>query len=99
MRPSAHQRGYDSRWNKARKGYLRDHPWCVECAKAGLRTPATRVDHVKPHRGDRALFWDKSNWQPLCQRHHDSDKQAFERSGKVRIAVGADGWPKGGGGV
>ncbi|WP_314945899.1 hypothetical protein [Bradyrhizobium cosmicum] len=42
--------------------------------------PAVVVDHVKPHRGDRALFWDKRNWQPLCTHHHNSTKQSLERS-------------------
>jgi len=23
-------------------------------------------DHIEPHKGDVALFWDQSNWQPLC---------------------------------
>ncbi|WP_349253802.1 HNH endonuclease signature motif containing protein [Bradyrhizobium sp. CB2312] len=42
--------------------------------------PAVVVDHIKPHRGDRALFWDKGNWQPLCTHHHNSTKQRLERS-------------------
>jgi len=29
-------------------------------------TPATQTDHVVPHRGDRALFWNVANWQSLC---------------------------------
>jgi 5-methylcytosine-specific restriction protein A len=29
---------------------------------------ATQTDHVRPHRGDRALFWDREgNWQSLCR--------------------------------
>jgi 5-methylcytosine-specific restriction protein A len=24
------------------------------------------VDHIVPHRGDKKLFWDSSNWQALC---------------------------------
>jgi 5-methylcytosine-specific restriction protein A len=29
------------------------------------------VDHVIPHKGDRALFWDEANnWQALCARCH-----------------------------
>ena len=32
----------------------------------------TDVDHVRPHRGDRALFWDKGNWQALCHVCHSS---------------------------
>lgn len=35
-------------------------------------TRATVVDHIKPHRGDKALFWDEHNWQPLCKKCHDT---------------------------
>ena len=67
---SAAERGYDSRWQKARKRYLAANPLCVECAKEGRYTKATDVDHVVPHRGNQTLFWDQDNWQPLCHRHH-----------------------------
>jgi 5-methylcytosine-specific restriction protein A len=33
---------------------------------------ATVVDHVVPHRGDAALFWDEVNWAALCKRCHDA---------------------------
>lgn len=70
-RGSAHQRGYDSRWQRARLSFLADNPLCVECSKGGRIAEATVVDHVKPHRGDNALFWDRSNWQALCKPCHD----------------------------
>ena len=44
----------------------------MECEKRGKLTPATVVDHIVPHRGDRKLFWDEKNWQPLCKRCHDT---------------------------
>jgi len=28
------------------------------------------VDHVRPHKGDPALFWDHGNWQPMCWPCH-----------------------------
>ena len=31
-------------------------------------TAAAVVDHVIPHLDDKALFWDRNNWQPLCKR-------------------------------
>lgn len=70
-RPSARERGYDSRWQKARKAYLFEHPLCVECGKEGRLIEATVVDHVKPHQGDEALFWDRSNWQSSCRACHN----------------------------
>lgn len=58
-------------WRKARAVYLREHPLCVECKRNGRLTPATVVDHVEPHQGDKHRFWDKANWQALCKRCHD----------------------------
>jgi 5-methylcytosine-specific restriction endonuclease McrA len=40
------------------------------------------VDHKKRHHGNPILFWDRSNWQPLCPDHHDIVKQAEEKSGR-----------------
>jgi len=70
-RPNANQRGYDARWRKVRLQYLRENPLCVECLKEGKVTPATVVDHIKPHHGDKELFWDRNNWQALCEYHHN----------------------------
>ncbi|VVM59464.1 HNH endonuclease [Pseudomonas fluorescens] len=75
------QRGYGYKWQKARERYLRDHPLCVYCARQGLTAAASVVDHKAPHRGDQDLFWDASNWQPLCKPCHDSVKQAEEAAG------------------
>ena len=67
---SASGRGYGSKWQRARKRYLEAHPLCVECMKDGRYARATDVDHIVAHRGDQKLFWDESNWQALCHRHH-----------------------------
>jgi 5-methylcytosine-specific restriction protein A len=64
-------------WKAARKGYLAKHPLCVQCTELGLVVPATEVDHIIPHRGDRGLFWKRSNWQGLCKPDH-SRKTARE---------------------
>ena len=78
-RGSSRERGYTARWDKARRLYLRAHPLCVMCERAGRLTSATAVDHVVPHRGDKTLFWDQDNWQGLCTRHHSREKQREER--------------------
>jgi 5-methylcytosine-specific restriction protein A len=70
-RETAAQRGYDGRWRKARVLFLRKHPLCAGCLRENQLTPATVVDHIIPHRGDDRLFWDQSNWQPLCKACHD----------------------------
>ncbi len=91
-RGSSASRGYGHRWRLARAGYLRLHPLCRPCARAGRARAAAVVDHVRPHRGDRALFWDPANWQPLCRPCHDSRKQREERRGYA-AGPGPDGWP------
>jgi 5-methylcytosine-specific restriction endonuclease McrA len=78
-RPTARERGYDSRWERERVLFLALYPYCRKCGN-----PATTVDHIFPHRGDRALFWNRSNWQPLCTRCHNSLKQRQERRMRER---------------
>ena len=68
---SANTRGYGRAWQRARKRYLETHPLCAECLREGRYTKATVVDHIRPHRGDARLFWDTSNWRPLCEHHHN----------------------------
>ena len=70
-RGSAAARGYGRRWQKVRLTYLRKHVFCVYCDAEARLTVATVVDHIRPHKGNQALFWDRSNWQALCKRCHD----------------------------
>jgi len=70
-RGSSSERGYGSRWRKARLYFLKEFPLCVECEKQGRLTAATVVDHIIPHKGNKELFWDTRNWRPLCKRCHD----------------------------
>lgn len=86
-RPSARERGYTSKWDKARAAFLEAHPLCVHCEAAGRVEPATVVDHIVPHRGDLKLFWRRSNWQALCKPHHDR-KTATEDGGFGRLPRG-----------
>lgn len=79
-RGTAHQRGYDAEWDKQRLLFLDEHPLCVECRRKGYVMPATVVDHIVPHKGDKVLFWDKNNWQSLCKSCHDR-KTATEDKG------------------
>ena len=78
-RGTAAQRGYGARWQRASKVYLAEHPLCAMClSKQPSRvTAATLVDHIIPHKGDPALFWDRANWQSLCEDCHN-EKTARE---------------------
>lgn len=73
-------RGYGAEWQKARIEHLRKHPFCAMCEKEGLYRAGRNVDHKIPHRGDQKLFWDRSNWQTLCDTHHNRDKQRLENA-------------------
>ena len=75
-------RGYNYEWRKASKLFLKQNPLCAICLKKGRLTAATVVDHIIPHRGDKALFWDKSNWQALCKPCHD-DKTLSEETNPI----------------
>jgi len=79
-RKTSDERGYNSRWRKASKMFMRSHPLCAECMRQGVATPAQVVDHIIPHKGDASLFWDVGNWQALCKSCHDR-KTATEDGG------------------
>lgn len=82
-RATTAERGYGARWQKARAAFLAQHPLCAQCAKENRVTAATVVDHVIPHKGDEALFWDQEgNWAALCAKCHNvktSREGAFGR--------------------
>jgi 5-methylcytosine-specific restriction protein A len=62
-------------WRKARTEFLTTRPYCRMCG-----SNANVVDHIIPHRGNDRLFWDRTNWQPLCTPCHNRVKQRQERS-------------------
>lgn len=69
---------YGSRWQKARAAFLEFNSWCVFCERQGRKVRAGVVDHVIPHKGREAVFWNTADWQPLCRNCHDTTKQAME---------------------
>lgn len=101
QRGSSSERGYGSRWQKAREGFLRNNPLCAHHMERGEIMSATVVDHVIPHRLEEArksgdagriavairLLWDRANWQPLCKPCHDA-KTAREDGGFGRVGAG-----------
>lgn len=52
----------------------------------------TVVDHITPHKGDEALFFDQGNLQTLCKPCHDGQKQLIEIHG-FNTTAGLDGEP------
>lgn len=80
-RGTAHQRGYDAEWEKERTKYLEEHPLCVDHKRRGFIEVATVVDHIIPHKGDKVLFWDKNNWQSLCESCHNRKTATEDKGG------------------
>ena len=93
---SATQRGYTGDWARASRAYRKENPLCVRCKEQGRLTPATQVDHIKPWRGDRELFWDISNWQSLCASCHSLKTNHEDRGGEVSRGCDTNGNPPGG---
>ena len=69
-RPSSNKRGYDSRWEKVRLMYLREHPLCELCEKEGKLVPAVLVHHKKPIRQGGEVL-DEANLMAVCRPCHD----------------------------
>lgn len=69
-------------WKRLRIWQLKREPVCRFCQKAGQVTEANTVDHIMPHKGDMAKFFDRSNLQSLCKECHSSIKQRLEKSGE-----------------
>ena len=70
------------RWQRLRRRVLSEQPFCAMREKRErCRLVATEVDHIKPHRGDRRLFFDRANLQPMCRSCH-AQKTAREVLGK-----------------
>jgi len=86
-RASSRDRGYTHHWESARLSHLAEHPLCAECLAEGRVVEATVVDHIRPHKRDRELFWDRSNWQSLCEPHHNR-KTATRDGGFGRAPTG-----------
>ncbi len=87
-RGSSAQRGYDSKWKKARAQFLRDNPLCAMCQAKGRFVAARVVDHKLPFRRadgsiDRHLQWSRSNWQSLCTPCHSGTKQQQDRAARA----------------
>ncbi|RAI43980.1 HNH endonuclease [Rhodoplanes roseus] len=93
-RPNASARGYDGVWRAEAKAFLRANPTCKRCG-----APATLVDHLIPHRGVSRLFWNRSNWQPLCTTCHSRAKQAAEKRRAWAVNGAPEGTPGGGRGL
>lgn len=75
-----------ARWADLRaRVFLRDLYTCRMCGKLHASDRTLTADHVRPHRGDPALFWADGNVQALCTSPcHVKHKQAAEAAERGR---------------
>lgn len=64
-----------ARWRHLRAAVMLAEPFCRVCRARGLKVLTVDVDHIRPHRGNAGLFWDRANLQGLCRTCH-SEKTA-----------------------
>lgn len=88
---------HTGRWKKERAAFIKaktveaaERGDLLRCVKTGVvlsgRDPEPNspvLDHIIPHRGDEALFWDQTNWQVVAKSWHDSQKQSMEKRGLI----------------
>lgn len=72
--------------NDLRPAQLLREPFCRECARHGVRTRATDVDHIRDHKGDWDLFSDPANLESLCHSCHSrkTARELWETRAKPR---------------
>lgn len=74
VRPSAARRGYDRRWQKLRRAFIRANPICADPfglhANNNEVAMTTDVDHINPKRDGGLDAWD--NLQGLCHSCHST---------------------------
>jgi 5-methylcytosine-specific restriction protein A len=87
-RGSRQARGYGYGWIVRAAAFRARFPLCgmrpgrlapvmSRCFDERRVTLGAQVDHVVPHRGDQALFWDElGNWQTLCDACHSQKTRA-----------------------
>lgn len=66
-----------ARYRNSRVIFLKGK-FCAHCHKKGFLEPATILDHIVPHCGNKELFWDRKNWQPLCKSCHDRKTATYD---------------------
>ena len=66
-----HHKLYNTtQWRRMRYNILSKNPLCARCSKYNYIEPAVDVDHIISHKGNKELFYDMNNLQPLCKKCH-----------------------------
>lgn len=71
---------HSAEWKRLRMQVLTEARFtCAMCGKIEGNTSKLVGDHIRSHRGDRAMFFDRANVQCLCKACHDGAKQRLDR--------------------
>lgn len=77
-------------WQRRRLHHLASHPWCEDCLRANIFTPATDVHHEERHEGDELIFI-TSKLMSLCHACH-TKRTVEEMNKKGRGAEKVSSW-------
>ena len=83
---AAHPGREDNTGERVRHALAEGVPGISSCESTVRSVPAGRKvrqgDGCRPYRtarGDPKIFWDRSNWQPLCKKCHDRKTMTEDR--------------------
>ena len=65
------ERGYGWDWQTFRRGYLQQHPLCMDCFAEDITTAATEVHHVVKIKDRPSMRLEATNCMALCDYHHN----------------------------
>lgn len=83
----------EAEWAQLRRELLALFPWC-QCSP-DCRRLASVVHHVKPHGGDRRLFFDRQNLRTLAKPCHDRITRDAMRPAPSEVQKAGAGLPAG----
>jgi 5-methylcytosine-specific restriction protein A len=88
-RPTAPERGYDSRWRKLRTWYIKRHPLCEDCwdEEGVVNARDIEVDHIIPIKVRPDLRLEATNLRSRCRSHHQRKTNADKRRYGTRRAI------------
>nr|WP_319250493.1 HNH endonuclease [uncultured Celeribacter sp.] len=77
-----------SAWKKLRRAILKRDAWICQATGVPLigKFPEPNspvVDHKRPHRGNREMFFDPDNLHAVSKAWHDGVKQGLEKRGEA----------------
>lgn len=73
----------DKKWKTYRFRFLHHNPQCYACGVHKNNGAKLHIDHILPHKGDKELFYNVTNFIPLCNTCHSIITNLFDRIGNT----------------